>query len=157
MRRIVAVGACALSSCIVSPNISDRPPPCAPGYHEDPSGTRCLQGAGGDAAMDAGPDRDGHVELDGGLDAMSPPDSFVPDAGPQIDETGCVLHFAMEEASWTGGAQAIDGCGPANNGVVFGGASTVPGGVIGRAAQFDGSGCIQVADAPELRPTEALT
>jgi hypothetical protein len=49
------------ASCSVDPRFDDKPPPCAPGYVEDPTGTRCVLGV--DAEMppippDAGPDAD---------------------------------------------------------------------------------------------------
>src|SRR5262245_13565483 len=71
---------------------------------------------------------------------------------------GCVLMLHMDEPQWTGAAgEVLDDCGGDNRGTLSGSASTVAGGVRGRAGSFAGTACIQVADAPELRASAALT
>jgi hypothetical protein len=47
--------ALVVSGCIVDPDIGALPPPCAPGYAPDPSGTRCVMGANDGGTRDAGP------------------------------------------------------------------------------------------------------
>jgi hypothetical protein len=107
-------------------------------------------GIDGGPMPDSGPRPDAFMPID----AWQPLDAYV----PSIDETDCVLHLAFEEAAWTGtGAEAVDGCGARNDGTAHGGAQTMAGGVIGRAARFDGTGCVSVDDAAELRPSTALT
>jgi Concanavalin A-like lectin/glucanases superfamily len=78
-----------------------------------------------------------------------------PDAASLLD--GCVLMMHMDEPAWTGAAgEVIDSC-STNNGTAVGGITTVPNGTRGRAGSFNGTGCIQVADAPNLHLTTGLT
>jgi Concanavalin A-like lectin/glucanases superfamily len=70
---------------------------------------------------------------------------------------GCVLHFAMEEASWAGDDAVIDSCGP-HRGTALGGANIATDPVRGPVGVFvGGSSCITVPDAPDLRMTDGLT
>jgi hypothetical protein len=71
---------------------------------------------------------------------------------------GCALAMHMDEAAWTGAAGEVrDDCGGDNNGTATGGLTTVDGGVRGRAGHFGNSGCVEVADAPALHASTALT
>jgi hypothetical protein len=83
----------------------------------------------------------------------------VGDSGPDAASfaDGCVLMMHMDEPAWTGApGEVVDSC-STNNGTAVGGITTVQNGTRGRAGSFDGAGCIQVADAPNLRLTTALT
>jgi len=82
-----------------------------------------------------------------------------PDAGDELGSLrqGCAVMLRMNEASWSGAGSVVDACGGDHNGTPSGGIATEPNGVRGRAGRFDGTGCITIADAPELRPTTQLT
>jgi hypothetical protein len=78
---------------------------------------------------------------------------------PPVSLADCVLLMHMDEAAWGPDAGVvIDSSGQGNNGTLVGTTvQTVEGGKFGRAAQFGGSGLIDVPDAPSLNPTTALT
>jgi hypothetical protein len=106
-----------------------------------------LAGACGRAGFDPSATVDG-----GSGDAVADAASTAPDFG-----SGCIVGFAMNEATWIGAA-VIDSCGGDNNGGALGAAATVDDPVRGRVGQFGGpSDCIQVADAPELDLGTAVT
>src|SRR5262245_45603071 len=69
---------------------------------------------------------------------------------------GCVLMLHMDEPSWGGTGSVRDDCGE-HHGTPSGGITTVPDGVRGRAGRFQSDGCIEIGDAPDLRPGAALT
>lgn len=95
----------------------------------------------------------GSVE-DRPADAPKAPDA--PDLGTL--RQGCVVMLHMDEPAWTGAPnEVLDDCDGDNRGTLMGTASTVPGGVRGRAGSFAGTGCITIADAPALRASGALT
>jgi Concanavalin A-like lectin/glucanases superfamily len=159
-----AMLACLLGGCLVDPKVGTKGPPCAPGYRADVTGTYCLPGD----AMDGAVLLDAQAVDVPGLDApgadASADSSAVRDApsdgGGVVDLTDCVIHLAMEEDPWTAGVagQVLNSCRPQNSGRVLGAATvTVATGVLGRAGRFTGGSCIKIDDAPELRPTNAVT
>src|SRR4051812_37760282 len=80
-------------------------------------------------------------------------------AGTGVDfGAGCAVGLAMEEASWTGvPGEVLDSCG-GHNGTAVQGARRIDDDVRGRAGEFPApSGCVQIADAPALHATTALT
>jgi MSHA biogenesis protein MshQ len=72
---------------------------------------------------------------------------------------GCVVGLPMNEPTWTGQAgEVLDSCGGDNRGTAVQGAQPVDDAVRGRAGAFPvPSGCVQIADAPALHATTALT
>jgi hypothetical protein len=72
---------------------------------------------------------------------------------------GCVLALHMDEAAWTGAAGEVkDDCGNDNAGTLSGtGTTTVAHGAHGRAGNFTGDGCIDIANAAALHGTTGLT
>jgi Concanavalin A-like lectin/glucanases superfamily len=81
--------------------------------------------------------------------------SAAPDASTLLD--GCVLLERMDEPAWNGTAgEVIDSC-STNPGTTVGGITTVANGTRGRAGLFNGTGCIQIKDAANLRLTTGLT
>ena len=87
----------------------------------------------------------------------------APDASDPGDElgslrVGCALLLHMDEPSWGGAGSVRDACGAGNHGTPTDVAiTTTAGGVRGRAGSFLGTGCVEIADAPELRPSTQLT
>ena len=81
-----------------------------------------------------------------------------PDAGDELGtlRQGCAVMLRMDEASWAGPGSVADACG-AHGGTPSGTIATTAEGVRGRAGRFPGDGCIEIADAPELRPASELT
>jgi hypothetical protein len=88
----------------------------------------------------------------------APTDGSSADSDLGALRTGCVVMEHMDEASWTTTAGDVrDDCGGDNNGTISGSLTTVAGGVRGRAGSFDGSGCIEIPDAPALHASTGLT
>ena len=82
-----------------------------------------------------------------------------PDAGDELGtlRDGCAVLLRMDEASWGGPGSVQDACGGNHHGTPSGTIATVVDGARGRAGQFKGDGCIEIADAPALRPASELT
>ncbi|MDB4974235.1 MAG: biosis protein MshQ [Myxococcaceae bacterium] len=105
------------------------------------------------------------VEPSGPADAgpeASAPDAApvpVPDAGVrQSFHDDLTLWLRMEEAAWSlEPGQVRDDSGQGNRGNALGTANTTPRGRVGRAAQLDGTGWVEVPDHPSLRPATAFT
>jgi hypothetical protein len=78
---------------------------------------------------------------------------------PAVSPAGLVLLLHMDEAAWDGSRDQVrDTSGLAHHGTAVGGATTAAGGRFGRAGSFPGgAGCVQIADAPDLRPDSELT
>jgi len=75
---------------------------------------------------------------------------------PLVEDCAVLLH--MDEDQWTGAPDEVTNSCTGHHGTVApGSATTVAGGVRGRAGGFSGAGCVQIADAPELRPTTGVT
>lgn len=72
---------------------------------------------------------------------------------------GCVVGLRMDEAAWTAQAgEVLDSCGGDNSGTAVRGAQPIDDAARGRAGVFPvPSGCIQIANAPTLHATTALT
>lgn len=71
--------------------------------------------------------------------------------------TGCGLLMLMDERAWSGAGSVIDECGGDNNGTPSGSITPITDSVRGRVGSFPRNGCIEIADAPALQPTTALT
>ncbi len=69
---------------------------------------------------------------------------------------GLVGYWRMEEPAWKGAAGEVrDSSGQGRHGLAFGNAATDPGGIIGRAAKFDGQRAkLIIPDHPSLQFTE---
>jgi hypothetical protein len=83
------------------------------------------------------------------------PDAGGDDLGTLRD--GCAVMLRMDEAKWGGPGSVIDACGGGHHGTPSGTIATTADGARGRAGQFQGNGCIEIADAPALRPASGLT
>jgi hypothetical protein len=118
------------------------------GYHADMRRALLL------LAVLAGCGNVSNTESDGSVDGQPPVDPLTGTL-----RTGCVLALHMEEPSWSGAKDEVkDGCGNDNPGTVVGqGATTVAGGVRGRAGSFSGSACIDIPDADMLHGAAGLT
>jgi parallel beta-helix repeat protein len=73
--------------------------------------------------------------------------------------TGLMGHWKMEEAAWTGAPlEVMDSSGNGNHGTAVAGPNTVPGGVFGRAGDFDGADDrVIVANSAAVSPTAEIT
>lgn len=78
---------------------------------------------------------------------------------PAVSPSGLALLFHMDEAAWDGSRDQVrDTSGQGHHGTSVAGVTTVAGGRFGRAGSFPGgAGCVQIADAPDLRPDTELT
>lgn len=78
---------------------------------------------------------------------------------PAVAPSGLALLFHMDEAAWDGTRDQVrDASGQGHHGTSVAGATTAAGGRFGRAGSFPGgAGCVQIADAPDLRPDTELT
>lgn len=70
---------------------------------------------------------------------------------------GCGVLLRMNESTWSGADSVIDACGGDHNGTPSGSITPINDSVRGRVGSFPRNGCIEIADAPELRPSTALT
>lgn len=87
------VWVCALSGCVVDPDVAGKPPPCAPGYFPDPTGRRCVQAVPG-------------VDAEGFDAGMGPPDAPPGDVIRAADGTELAAAIAMSREQ--PGAQIIE-------------------------------------------------
>lgn len=86
----------------------------------------------------------------------SKPDAQVPRMLGSLAD-GCGVLLPMDERAWGGAGSVIDECGGNNNGTPSGNINPTDDDQRGRVGSFLGNGCIEVADAPELRPSTAFT
>jgi hypothetical protein len=85
----------------------------------------------------------------------APGDGAVDDLGTLRES--CAVMLRMDEASWGGPGSVIDACPGHHDGTPSGTIATTAEGVRGRAGRFGGDGCIEIADAPDLRAASGLT
>jgi hypothetical protein len=99
----------------------------------------------------------GRVDFSARATIDAPDDVTAPDAADPLMRD-CVLHMAMDEAAWSGtAADVIDSCGH-HDGTAVNAAAVVDDPVRGRVGNFpDPASCVEVPDAPDLRPTTGLT
>lgn len=94
---------------------------------------------------------------DGGAGGDAAPGDGAPADGLAV-LAGCVLHLAMDEASWSGTpGEVANGC-PGLSGRAVGGATVIDDPLRGRVGLFVGDpSCVEIGDAPALNPTDQLT
>jgi concanavalin A-like lectin/glucanase superfamily protein len=123
------------------------------------AGSGAGAAVGGAAASGGTAGRDPQSGGGAPSDAGAPP--TVGDGGEPGLLSGCVLLMHFEEAGWSmKPGEVQDSSGLGNHGTPSSASlttSTAAQGKFGRAAKFDGSGGVVVADAPSLRANGALT
>lgn len=88
-----------------------------------------------------------------------PPATTLAPVPPAVSSVGLALLLHMDEAAWSGAPQEVrDNSFGSHHGRAAGGANTTANGRFGRAGQFFGSAsCVEIFDAPSLRPSDELT